>query len=105
MSLGNVKIQSNLDYDKTMATLASSVASLFTGGPCPPSSWDTAQTLVNENVKKKRRMPSVLLQIFFDKHITPGSHTRRRTLPELEQRILFIENWCIIYNRGSFESS
>ena len=51
MSLGNVKIQSNLDYDKTMATLAASVASLFTGGPCPPSSWDTAQTLVNEHVK------------------------------------------------------
>jgi len=51
MSLGNVKIQSNLDYDKTMATLAASVASLFAGGPCPPSSWDTAKTLVNENVK------------------------------------------------------
>ena len=34
MSLGNVKIQSNPDYVKTMATLAASVASLFTGGHC-----------------------------------------------------------------------
>ena len=30
-------------------------------------------------------MSSVLLQIFFDKHITPGSHTRRRTLSEFDE--------------------